>query len=226
MFEKHLWKSVILSKHFANKNQLPGSSINGTLVENRLKSLRRITAYANRFIKRTRKKQLSSKELTAEEINIAETSWILAKKLLYRKWKLQQKTKTKSTKCNNITWWNSKTQWTTWRLRFTTRNVVPYPTPQNRTFYQAAHYRNSWAGMQIVEFHINSHNCDIGIGYHKDELPLLVFWDVWNVFAIKQVHKKLEQWYPGKKVNPQCQHHLRSLALTALGHYMSKVAQI
>ena len=48
MFEKHLWKSDILSKdaghiiplpqvffkHFANKNQLPGLSVNGTLVKN------------------------------------------------------------------------------------------------------------------------------------------------------------------------------------------------
>ena len=47
MFEKHLWKSDILSKdvtfpqvffkHFASKNQLPGFYINGTLVENGLK---------------------------------------------------------------------------------------------------------------------------------------------------------------------------------------------
>ena len=50
MFEKHLWKSDILSKdaghiiplpqvffkHFANKNQLPGLSVTGTLVENGL----------------------------------------------------------------------------------------------------------------------------------------------------------------------------------------------
>ena len=41
MFEKHLWKSDILSKdasqrHFANKNQLPGFYIGGTLVENGL----------------------------------------------------------------------------------------------------------------------------------------------------------------------------------------------
>ena len=42
MFEKHLWKSDILSKdavffqHFASKNQLPGLSISGTLVENGL----------------------------------------------------------------------------------------------------------------------------------------------------------------------------------------------
>ena len=46
MFEKHLWKSDILSKdvtfpqvffkHFASKNQLPGLSVNGTLVENGL----------------------------------------------------------------------------------------------------------------------------------------------------------------------------------------------
>ena len=43
MFEKHLWKSDILSKdvtfpqvffkHFASKNQLPGFYISGTLVE-------------------------------------------------------------------------------------------------------------------------------------------------------------------------------------------------
>ena len=52
MFEKHLWKSDILSKdaghiiplpqvffkHFANKNQLPGFYIGGTLVENGLKT--------------------------------------------------------------------------------------------------------------------------------------------------------------------------------------------
>ena len=58
MFEKHLWKSDILSKdagqtniftdnvtlpqvffkHFASKNQLPGLSISGILVENGLKS--------------------------------------------------------------------------------------------------------------------------------------------------------------------------------------------
>ena len=50
MFEKHLWKSDILSKdadhiiplpqvffkHFANKNQLPGFYISGTLIENGL----------------------------------------------------------------------------------------------------------------------------------------------------------------------------------------------
>ena len=51
MFEKHLWKSDILSKdaghrhvtlpqrffkHFASKNQLPGFYISGTLVENGL----------------------------------------------------------------------------------------------------------------------------------------------------------------------------------------------
>ena len=47
MFEKHLWKSGILSKdagrypqvffkHFASKNQLPGLSVSGTLVENGL----------------------------------------------------------------------------------------------------------------------------------------------------------------------------------------------
>ena len=52
MFEKHLWKSDILSKdkknvtlpqvffeHFAGKNQLPGLSTNGTLVENELRML-------------------------------------------------------------------------------------------------------------------------------------------------------------------------------------------
>ena len=47
MFEKHLWKSDILSedagnwqvffKHFASKNQLPGFYIGGTLVENGLR---------------------------------------------------------------------------------------------------------------------------------------------------------------------------------------------
>ena len=51
MFEKHLWKSDILSKdaghppelpqvffkHFASKNQLPGFYINETLVENGLR---------------------------------------------------------------------------------------------------------------------------------------------------------------------------------------------
>ena len=46
MFEKHLWKSDILSKdagrlqvffkHFTSKNQLPGLSIIGTLVESGL----------------------------------------------------------------------------------------------------------------------------------------------------------------------------------------------
>ena len=49
MFEKHLWKSDILSKdaenvtlpqvffkHFAYKNQVPGFYIKGTLVENGL----------------------------------------------------------------------------------------------------------------------------------------------------------------------------------------------
>ena len=56
MFEKHLWKSDMFSKeaghrlpsllkmslpqvffkHFASKNQLLGSSVSGTLVENRL----------------------------------------------------------------------------------------------------------------------------------------------------------------------------------------------
>ena len=40
MFQKHLWKSDILSKdagqHFASKNRPPGLSINGTLVENGL----------------------------------------------------------------------------------------------------------------------------------------------------------------------------------------------
>ena len=37
MFEKHLWKSDILSKDSASKNQLPDLSVNGTLVENELK---------------------------------------------------------------------------------------------------------------------------------------------------------------------------------------------
>ena len=47
MFEKHLWKSDILSKdvtfpqvffkHFASKNQLPGFYISETLVENTLR---------------------------------------------------------------------------------------------------------------------------------------------------------------------------------------------
>ena len=47
MFETHLWKSDILSKdvtlpqafskHFANKNQIPGLYVSGTLVENGLK---------------------------------------------------------------------------------------------------------------------------------------------------------------------------------------------
>ena len=45
MFEKHLWVSDILSKDagrwpFASKNQLPGLSVIGTLVENRLMALR------------------------------------------------------------------------------------------------------------------------------------------------------------------------------------------
>ena len=56
MFEKHLWKSDILSKdaghrpaqvffkHFASKNQLPGLSINGKLVENGLKYYYKIGA--------------------------------------------------------------------------------------------------------------------------------------------------------------------------------------
>ena len=40
MFEKHLWKRDILRKdagqrHFTGKNQLPGLSLSGTLVENR-----------------------------------------------------------------------------------------------------------------------------------------------------------------------------------------------
>ena len=54
MFEKHLWKSDILSKeagllkshsftgvskHFGSKNQLPGLSVHGTFVENGLKDL-------------------------------------------------------------------------------------------------------------------------------------------------------------------------------------------
>ena len=50
MFEKHLWKSDILSKdaghlpqvffkHFASKNQLPGFYISETLVENGLRVL-------------------------------------------------------------------------------------------------------------------------------------------------------------------------------------------
>ena len=48
MFEKHLWKSDILSKdarrwpmikYFASKNQLPGLSVNRTLVENGLSSI-------------------------------------------------------------------------------------------------------------------------------------------------------------------------------------------
>ena len=43
MFEKHLWKCDILSKdaarwHFASKNQLPGLSVNGTLVAYGLRS--------------------------------------------------------------------------------------------------------------------------------------------------------------------------------------------
>ena len=63
MFEKHLWKSDILSKdagqwpdlhlylkyhssqvflkYFASKNQLPGLSVTGTLVENGLKVQKR-----------------------------------------------------------------------------------------------------------------------------------------------------------------------------------------
>ena len=45
MFEKHLWVSDILSKDagrwpFASKNQLPGLSVIGTLVENGLMALR------------------------------------------------------------------------------------------------------------------------------------------------------------------------------------------
>ena len=41
MYEKHLWKSYILSKdaghrHFAGKNELPGFYISWTLVENGL----------------------------------------------------------------------------------------------------------------------------------------------------------------------------------------------
>ena len=39
MFEKHLWKSDILSEdagHFASKSQLPGFYLSGTLVENGL----------------------------------------------------------------------------------------------------------------------------------------------------------------------------------------------
>ena len=36
MFEKHLWKSDILSKDVASKNQLPGLSISGTLFSNGL----------------------------------------------------------------------------------------------------------------------------------------------------------------------------------------------
>ena len=36
MFEKHLWKSDILSED-ASKNQLPGLSVSGTLVKNGLK---------------------------------------------------------------------------------------------------------------------------------------------------------------------------------------------
>ena len=51
MFEKHLWKSDILSKdvtfpqvffkHFASKNQLPGLSVSGRLVDNGIRVLRR-----------------------------------------------------------------------------------------------------------------------------------------------------------------------------------------
>ena len=37
MFEKRLWKSGILSKMQASKNQLPGFYLGGTLVENGLK---------------------------------------------------------------------------------------------------------------------------------------------------------------------------------------------
>ena len=40
MLEKHLWTSDILSKvtgrHFASKNQLPGLSVSGKLIENGL----------------------------------------------------------------------------------------------------------------------------------------------------------------------------------------------
>ena len=52
MFEKHLWKSEILSKdvgrwplpqvffkHYAGENQLPGFYISGTLVENVLRNV-------------------------------------------------------------------------------------------------------------------------------------------------------------------------------------------
>ena len=53
MFEKHRWKSDILSKdagenvtppqlffkHFASKSQLPGLSVSGTLAENGLTSM-------------------------------------------------------------------------------------------------------------------------------------------------------------------------------------------
>ena len=56
MFEKHLWKSDILSKdasqrHFANKNQLPGFYIGGTLVENELKEKKpsKITYFECKF---------------------------------------------------------------------------------------------------------------------------------------------------------------------------------
>ena len=59
MFEKHRWKSDILSKdagenvtppqlffkHFASKSQLPGLSISGKLVENGLKYLNFIKFY-------------------------------------------------------------------------------------------------------------------------------------------------------------------------------------
>ena len=65
MFEKHLWKSAILSKdaghrpasllkmtvpqvffkHFASENQLPGLSVSGTLVENGLRIFRTIFNY-------------------------------------------------------------------------------------------------------------------------------------------------------------------------------------
>ena len=57
MFEKHLWKSDILSKdvtlpqvffkHFASKNQLPGFYISETLVENGLSC----TSFFNKTIK-------------------------------------------------------------------------------------------------------------------------------------------------------------------------------
>ena len=63
MFEKHLWKSDILSKdagrylnvhpplvffkHFASKNQLPGLSVSGTLGENELTTNSDYIALAN-----------------------------------------------------------------------------------------------------------------------------------------------------------------------------------